>query len=157
MHMWFKVAFLSFITDAVKLHLSSHDFNVLCLSVGDIVAIMSPRSPSGSGSGSGSTISEGSLGIGTHAPIPGRKAKGKPPQDIIDAFWAKFITKYPGKATTVIPPYKHARIKEVSRSGAHEMGAAAQASYDQAAALCRDKVEKIIQECRRVNKRYRDL
>lgn len=57
----------------------------------------------------------------------------------------------------MIPPYKHARIKSVSRSTAHQTGVAAQASYEQAAALCRDKVEKIVQECRRVNKRYRDV
>lgn len=31
-----------------------------------------------------------------------------------------------------------------------------QASYETAAAMCRAKVEKIVQECRRVNKRYRD-
>lgn len=32
-----------------------------------------------------------------------------------------------------------------------------QSSYETAAALCRAKVEKIVQECRRINKKYRDL
>lgn len=31
-----------------------------------------------------------------------------------------------------------------------------QTSYDEAAAMCRAKVEKIVKECRRVNKKYRD-
>lgn len=33
---------------------------------------------------------------------------------------------------------------------------ATQASYETAAAMCRAKVEKIVRECRRVNKKYRD-
>jgi hypothetical protein len=32
-----------------------------------------------------------------------------------------------------------------------------QSSYETAAAMCRAKVEKIVQECRRINKKYRDL
>lgn len=35
-------------------------------------------------------------------------------------------------------------------------GTNAQASFEEAAAICRAKVEKIVQECRRVNQKYRD-
>lgn len=36
------------------------------------------------------------------------------------------------------------------------MGTTAQASYEEAAAVCRAKVSKIVKECRRVNQKYRD-
>lgn len=36
-------------------------------------------------------------------------------------------------------------------------GMSLQSSYDVAAAMCRAKVEKIVKECRRINKKYRDL
>ncbi|KAL7789642.1 hypothetical protein V8C43DRAFT_286055 [Trichoderma afarasin] len=92
-------------------------------------------------------------------PIPFRPrklVKHQTPQEAIDEFWAKFTTKAPGKATTVIPqnPY----TAKVARKNAKAVSSSTttQASYETAAAMCRAKVEKIVQECRRVNKRYRD-
>ncbi|KAK2730457.1 calpain-like protein [Colletotrichum kahawae] len=83
-----------------------------------------------------------------------RKAKQQPPQDIIDEFWAKFTTKTPGKATTVIP--QNAYAEKVARRSAAATGVCTQTSYDEAAAVCKTKVDKIVQECRRVNQKYRD-
>ncbi|KAK5994899.1 Calpain-D [Cladobotryum mycophilum] len=78
------------------------------------------------------------------------------PQEIIDEFWSKFTTKTPGKATTVIPqnPYS-ARVARKTAKAAIS-STTTQASYEAAVAMCRAKVEKIVRECRRVNKKYRD-
>ncbi|WQF89089.1 Putative peptidase C2, calpain, catalytic domain, papain-like cysteine peptidase superfamily [Colletotrichum destructivum] len=83
-----------------------------------------------------------------------RKTKQQPPQEIIDEFWAKFTTKTPGKATTVVP--QNAYAERVAKRSATAIGIGTQVSYDEAATVCRAKVEKIVQECRRVNQRYRD-
>ncbi|GJC85255.1 calpain-8 [Colletotrichum liriopes] len=83
-----------------------------------------------------------------------RKVKQQPPQEIIDEFWAKFTTKTPGKATTVIP--QNAYAERVAKRSATAIGIGTQTSYDEAATVCKAKVEKIVQECRRVNQRYRD-
>ncbi|KAI8283598.1 Calpain-8 [Colletotrichum sp. SAR11_240] len=83
-----------------------------------------------------------------------RKAKQQPPQDIIDEFWTKFTTKTPGKATTVIPQNEYA--EKVARRSTAATGVCTQTSYDEAAAVCKTKVDKIVQECRRVNQKYRD-
>ncbi|ODA83010.1 hypothetical protein RJ55_01519 [Drechmeria coniospora] len=104
---------------------------------------------------------------------PTAKRPKKPPQEAIDNFWAKFTTKTPGKATTVIPKnqFVSKMIKKPEQSpGSDGMGTTAdatasptvhskttaQASYEDAAAMCRAKVAKIVKECRRVNKKYRD-
>ncbi|EFQ28405.1 calpain family cysteine protease [Colletotrichum graminicola M1.001] len=83
-----------------------------------------------------------------------RKVKQQPPQEIVDDFWAKFTTKAPGKATTVIP--QNAYAERVAKRSATVIGIGTQTSYEEAATVCRAKVEKIVQECRRVNQRYRD-
>ncbi|KAK1983150.1 calpain family cysteine protease [Colletotrichum cereale] len=83
-----------------------------------------------------------------------RKAKQQPPQEIVDNFWAKFTTKAPGKATTVIP--QNAYAERVARRSATAVGIGTQISYEEAATVCKAKVQKIVQECRRVNQRYRD-
>lgn len=115
--------------------------------------------------------------MGPHDALPLRSrkvVKQQTPQEAIDEFWAKFTTKAPGKgeflalktyldvanefdeATTVIPqnPYT-ARVARKNAKAASS-STTAQASYEAAAAMCRAKVEKIVQECRRVNKKYRD-
>lgn len=83
--------------------------------------------------------------------------KQKAPQRKIDEFWKKFTTKAPGKATTLLPKNEYAE-RLARRAAAKESGSgtAAQASFEEAAALCKAKVNKIIEECRRVNQKYRD-
>ncbi|EGY14449.1 uncharacterized protein VDAG_05613 [Verticillium dahliae VdLs.17] len=66
------------------------------------------------------------------------------PQAAIDEFWDKFTTKAPGK---VIPRNPHVE-KAVKRT--------THTSFDEAVALCRTKVRKIVDECRAVNQKYRD-
>ncbi|KAI1071307.1 hypothetical protein LB507_009508 [Fusarium sp. FIESC RH6] len=76
------------------------------------------------------------------------------PQQVIDKFWKQFTTKKPGKATTVVPSNTYTEF--AAKRGNQVTTTTCQASYDDAAATCRAKVEKIVKECRRVNKRYRD-
>ncbi|UNI15490.1 hypothetical protein JDV02_002019 [Purpureocillium takamizusanense] len=99
--------------------------------------------------------------------------KQQAPQEAIDEFWAKFTTKKPGKATRVIPRNQFVdRVTKKSAEGTTADGTATsatasssasgsnrtttQTSYEGAAAMCRAKVAKIVKECRRVNKKYRD-
>jgi hypothetical protein len=83
-------------------------------------------------------------------------AKQQTPQEAIDEFWSKFTTKTPGRATTVVPQNKLASRVARNNANAKCTSTTTQASYDDAAAMCRAKVEKIIKECRRINKKYRD-
>ncbi|TGJ88705.1 hypothetical protein E0Z10_g18 [Xylaria hypoxylon] len=86
--------------------------------------------------------------------LPSKKNKQQTPQQAIDEFWTKFTTKAPGKATTVIPSNEYA--ERVARRSSKAVGTTTQASYDEAAAVCKAKVAKIVKECRRVNQKYRD-
>ncbi|KAI1372573.1 cysteine proteinase [Hypoxylon crocopeplum] len=76
------------------------------------------------------------------------------PQEAIDEFWSKFTTKAPGKATTIIPHNEYA--EKVARRSTKAVGTNTQTSYEEAAAVCKAKVAKIVKECRRVNQKYRD-
>lgn len=58
------------------------------------------------------------------------------------------------KATTVIPANNYTDI--VAKKNKKIEAKNTQASYEDAAAMCRAKVEKIVKECRRINKKYRD-
>ncbi|KXX79311.1 Calpain-B [Madurella mycetomatis] len=82
-----------------------------------------------------------------------------PPQKKIDAFWDSFTTKAPGKVTTILPKNVLAE-RLAKRSAAKDLAGGrsrtASTSYEEAAALCRAKVDKIVAECRRVNQKYRD-
>ncbi|KAL2260626.1 hypothetical protein VTK26DRAFT_5317 [Humicola hyalothermophila] len=90
------------------------------------------------------------------------------PQKIIDEYWKKFTTKAPGKAMSVLPKNelterlvkRAAAAKDLAVSAATTTGESSSktvtASYEQAAALCRAKVDKIVAECRRVNQKYTD-
>ncbi|KAI0431158.1 hypothetical protein F5Y09DRAFT_330569 [Xylaria sp. FL1042] len=87
--------------------------------------------------------------------VPLKKNKQQTPQQAIDEFWTKFTTKAPGKATTVIPSNEYAE-RAARRAKKAGEGTTTQASYDEAAAVCKAKVAKIVKECRRVNQKYRD-
>ncbi|CAK7237820.1 hypothetical protein SBRCBS47491_010160 [Sporothrix bragantina] len=90
-------------------------------------------------------------------PPPRRASVHRAPQEVIDDFWAEFQSKQPGKPTSIIPQRAYAdkaalRVAAQSASG----GQSTTASYAEAAAQCRAKVEHIVKECRRVNQKYRD-
>jgi hypothetical protein len=82
--------------------------------------------------------------------------KQQTPQEIIDEFWARFTTKTPGRATTVVPSNPYADRVARKSAKAASSSVTATASYEEAAAMCQAKVAKIVKECRRINKKYRD-
>ncbi|KAB5539459.1 calpain family cysteine protease [Coniochaeta sp. 2T2.1] len=87
----------------------------------------------------------------------GLVGKQKSPQEKVDRFWKKFTTEAPGKATSVIPKNKTTSKPLRGRSNiATSSGTTTTKSYEEAAAICRAKVEKIVKECRRINQKYRD-
>lgn len=59
-------------------------------------------------------------------------------------------------ATTVIPSNQYADRVVRKNAKAAASSITTSASYDDAAAMCRAKVDKIVKECRRINKKYRD-
>ncbi|ORY56321.1 uncharacterized protein BCR38DRAFT_451040 [Pseudomassariella vexata] len=83
-----------------------------------------------------------------------KKNKQRTPQQAIDDFWGKFTTKAPGKATTVIPHNEY--VDRAAKRTSKAVGTTTQASYEEAAAVCKLKVAKIVKECKRVNQKYRD-
>ncbi|KAI0376859.1 cysteine proteinase [Hypomontagnella monticulosa] len=83
-----------------------------------------------------------------------KKTKQQTPQEAIDEFWKKFTTKAPGKATTVIPHNEYA--EKAAKRSTKAVGTNTQTSYEEAAAVCKAKVAKIVKECLRVNQKYRD-
>lgn len=79
-----------------------------------------------------------------------------PPQKSIDKFWKKFTTKHPGKPFTVLPDNLYAKRGALLASRKAGVPKNAVASYEQAAATCKAKVEKIVHDCRRLNQKYKD-
>jgi hypothetical protein len=85
--------------------------------------------------------------------LPGRKHA---PQRSIDEFWDKFTTKHPGKIFTILPDNLYAKRAAAHAPKGAIPGVNALASYEQAVDSCRNKVAKIVKECRRLNQKYRD-
>ncbi|KAL2020012.1 hypothetical protein VTK56DRAFT_8915 [Thermocarpiscus australiensis] len=80
-----------------------------------------------------------------------KKKRKLPPQQSINRIWKRFSNKRFNKALAVLPfdPVLPPTISDRSNELLSE-------GYERAAEECRRKVRKIIQECRRVNTRYRD-
>lgn len=74
-----------------------------------------------------------------------------PPQQSINRIWKRFSNKRFNKALAILPfdPVLPPTISDRSNELLSE-------GYERAAEECRRKVRKIIQECKRVNTRYRD-
>jgi hypothetical protein len=90
------------------------------------------------------------------APRPHLRMRKHAPQRSIDDFWAKFTTKHPGKIFTILPDNLYAKRAAAHAPKGSIPGVNALASYDQAVESCRNKVAKIVKECRRLNQKYRD-
>ncbi|KAG9228919.1 hypothetical protein BJ875DRAFT_363172, partial [Amylocarpus encephaloides] len=85
-----------------------------------------------------------------------KKPKRQAPQGTIDEFWAKFDSKTPGKASTILPKNTYAKKASEKASKKPSKGESAVSSYEEAARICKEKVEKIVKECKRVNQKYVD-
>jgi len=88
-----------------------------------------------------------------HPRLPVRK---RAPQRNIDEFWNKFTTKHPGKIFTILPDNLYAKRAAAHAPKGSIPGVNALASYEEAKESCTRKVAKIVQECRRLNQKYRD-
>ena len=88
--------------------------------------------------------------------LSNRKPKKQPPQETMQQFWSKFNTKYPGKVMTVLPDNRYAGNKAAKVPKGVVQGQIAVKSYEQAKRECVASVEKLVRDCRRVNKKYRD-
>ena len=95
--------------------------------------------------------------LDSQSPLPPKKtSKDVSAQRDIDKFWRKFTTKNPGKLFTVLPDNLYAKRAALQASRKAGTLKSAIASYEQAAATCKAKVEKIVQDCRRLNQKYKD-
>ncbi|KAI9894416.1 MAG: hypothetical protein M1814_003173 [Vezdaea aestivalis] len=100
---------------------------------------------------------------GTSAPslsVPSPAEATKPtktPQDSVNAFWKRFNTTHPGKAYSILPDNLYAKRVALHAHEGAASGQNAATSYEEAAAACKRKVDKIVKECRRVNQKYRDV
>ncbi|KAI1261950.1 cysteine proteinase [Xylariaceae sp. FL1019] len=80
-----------------------------------------------------------------------KKKKKKPPQQSINRIWRRFTSKQSSKALSVLP------FEPVPLPSTIEApNEAINAGYEKARDECSRRVKKIIQECKRVNTRYRD-
>ena len=89
-------------------------------------------------------------------PTPRKPTKDVPPQESIDTFWKKFTTKQPGKAFTILPENFYARRAAIQASRKTAPPKNAEESYNAAKASCKAKVDKIANDCRRLNQKYKD-
>ncbi|KAI3336344.1 cysteine proteinase [Xylariaceae sp. AK1471] len=80
-----------------------------------------------------------------------KKKKKPPPQQSINKIWRRFATKKYTKALSVLP-FDPVPLPSTSEAPNEFSGA----GYERARDECSRRVKKIIQECKRVNTRYRD-
>lgn len=90
-------------------------------------------------------------------PDPPKKIrKQQPPQQTVDQLWEAFTTKYPGKIHSILPNNVYAETKAAKSPKGVVHSQKTGKSYDEAAAECKHAVNKIAEECKRVNMKYRD-
>ncbi|KAH6629480.1 hypothetical protein C7974DRAFT_187588 [Boeremia exigua] len=78
------------------------------------------------------------------------------PQEVINEFWDKLITKKPGKVTQVFPQSLYANLLPPPRKQGTVKGQNAAESYEAAAKECRVRVKRIIKECQSMNEKFTD-
>ena len=92
----------------------------------------------------------------TTADLAWRELKKQNPQKTIDGFWRKFMHKKPGKVFRILPEDLYAKRAAANAPQGLVSAHSAAASFDEAVASCKAKVEKIQRECRLKNERYTD-
>lgn len=88
--------------------------------------------------------------------IRSRRQPWIPPQDAVDKSWARSSVKIFSAATTVLPVSDPDGAEHQQASPPPEQGQLVAANFEEAAKVCRRKVDKIVKEHQRVNQRYRD-
>lgn len=84
------------------------------------------------------------------------KPELKPRQANVDSFWASLYTKHPGTVYNVLPSKPSAEKDNFRANKNKDNGKGALVSYEEAALACKQAVEKIAMNCRRLNQKYRD-
>jgi hypothetical protein len=80
-----------------------------------------------------------------------------PPQESINKIWSRFSAKKFSKATVILPPPPNTDPSKSKATPPPERNnLLVSEDYERAVEECRKRVRKLIQECRRVNMRYRD-
>ena len=82
--------------------------------------------------------------------------KKQHPQKTIDDFWAKFVSKNPGKLLRVLPDDLYAKRAAAKVPEGAVPAHDATSSFEEAVASCKAKVDKIRKECQRINQKYTD-
>ena len=77
----------------------------------------------------------------------------KGPQEELNDFWEKLITKKPQKVTNIFPSSLYANLLPRKSQPGTAKGQNAAESYEAAAKECRARVEQIIRECERTNEK----
>jgi hypothetical protein len=80
----------------------------------------------------------------------------KPPQDVLNEFWDSLISKTPGKVFQIFPRSLYANLLPSNSSDGASSRERASASYEAAADECKEKVTRIVKECRRTNEKFTD-
>ncbi|KAK0122001.1 hypothetical protein ONS95_010268 [Cadophora gregata] len=90
---------------------------------------------------------------------PKKRKKHVPPQETINKIWSRFSVKKFTKATVVLPFASSTSQPATDLSRPPQTATdnlLVSEDFDRAVQECRTRVKKLIQECRRVNMRYRD-
>ncbi|KAI9867798.1 MAG: hypothetical protein M1813_007620 [Trichoglossum hirsutum] len=82
--------------------------------------------------------------------------ENKYPQQVLEAFWDDFITKTPGKVTSIFPHSLYANLLPPEYLKHTAVNRNAADGYKAAAEECRKKVRRIADECRRTNEKFTD-
>jgi hypothetical protein len=89
-------------------------------------------------------------------PVKKKKVRD-PPQIAIESFWGRFLAKEPSRATLIFPEalYNTLLPTHTSPDGTSSSCNAAE-SYEAAAQECRERVARIVKECKRTNEKFTD-
>src|SRR4051812_2007826 len=80
----------------------------------------------------------------------------KTPQEILTEFWDKFVSKKPGKVTSIFPRTLYATLLPPLQPRQSAVSRNAAESYEVAARECRERVRRIVTECGRTNEKFTD-
>lgn len=87
---------------------------------------------------------------------PKKKKKILPPQLAIKKIWSRFSAPSFSKATVILPP-SHSKVERPKPPPKPEQkNVLVSEDFNKAVEECRNRVRKLIRECKRVNMRYRD-
>ena len=89
---------------------------------------------------------------GRQSPKPRTRSR----QVDVDIFWSAFHTKHPGTVSHILPADALKIWKARDEDKEIGEGIDDPSSYGQAALACKQAVDKIAKQCRRINQKYRD-